>query len=384
MLRRAAALAAALLLMLQTVSVPGAAAGSVYFTVVNETVLELSSATMPFWSGGYLYVSSYMFSSRDSVKELGLYYSYNSTKKMVVLYTSAHSLIFNMNDDTVIDGVGGSYYPPAVSRNGSIFLPVSVVADFFGMTYSNTRVSRGYVIRLRNSNSVLSDSMFIDAAASQLNARYAQYLKSLEPQSGGSSATVQPALPPAETGTETETDIPGKTVYLCFRVGDAQRTAAMLDLLRGSGYAAFYVTEQQIRENGGLIRRMIASGQAVGLIADGASRKQSVADQLSAANQALSEAANARTRLCYVENAGESGRAAAAAAGYSCLIPDINRGTYGLRNESNASYLLSQIEKRRGAVSVWCGDQATPEGLRIFLAAARKAGDRMLGATELS
>ena len=32
-----------------------------YFTAVNKSVLELSDATMPFWSDGYLYVPSTIF-----------------------------------------------------------------------------------------------------------------------------------------------------------------------------------------------------------------------------------------------------------------------------------------------------------------------------------
>ena len=50
------------------------AAGTVYFTAVNETVLELSDANMPFWSNGYIYVSSNMFAD----KELGISYSNNT------------------------------------------------------------------------------------------------------------------------------------------------------------------------------------------------------------------------------------------------------------------------------------------------------------------
>ena len=58
----AALFCAALMLQL---AVPAAAAGSVYFTAVNKNVLKLSDATMPFWSGGYLYVPSSIFTGAN-------------------------------------------------------------------------------------------------------------------------------------------------------------------------------------------------------------------------------------------------------------------------------------------------------------------------------
>ena len=71
-----AALACAALLI--QLSVPAGAAGTVYFTAVNMNVLELSDATMPFWSDGYLYVPGSVFSGYS--KDLGVSYSYNAAK----------------------------------------------------------------------------------------------------------------------------------------------------------------------------------------------------------------------------------------------------------------------------------------------------------------
>ena len=54
MKKRGAALLFCLLLVLQ-LAVPVRAAGSVYFVAAEASVLPLTDATMPFWSGGYLY-----------------------------------------------------------------------------------------------------------------------------------------------------------------------------------------------------------------------------------------------------------------------------------------------------------------------------------------
>ena len=50
---------------LALLAVPSAAARTVYFTAVNENVLELKDETMPFWSGQYLYVDGSIFVSED-------------------------------------------------------------------------------------------------------------------------------------------------------------------------------------------------------------------------------------------------------------------------------------------------------------------------------
>lgn len=55
MRRKLLAVLACVVLAVQ-LAAPAGAAKTVYFTAVNMSVLELSDATMPFWSDGYLYV----------------------------------------------------------------------------------------------------------------------------------------------------------------------------------------------------------------------------------------------------------------------------------------------------------------------------------------
>jgi len=370
MKRRAFAFLCAVLLAAQLAGVPARAASTVYFTAVNETILELSDATMPFWSGGYLFVSSNLFSN----KELGLYYSYNTAKKIAVVYTNIHALIFNLNDDTVIDGQSNGYYPPAILKNSNVFLPVSLVASFFGLTYTSKKVEHGYLIRVRSDSSVLSDSAFLDAGGSVLASRYSQYLKAAEGTPGGTAGS--------GTGQTTVPEVGNQQIYLCFRAGDdAQRTGQLLDTLDAAGaFATVYLTVRQIRDDGDLARRLTATGHAVGLVADAAAG--AVTEQLRAANAALCQATGEKTRLCFVQNGKEADLAAASGAGYCCLVPDLDRSAYGLRSVSNANYLLSRIGARRGAVSVWLDAQLTVSGLRSFLSSAAAAGDILRRMTE--
>jgi peptidoglycan/xylan/chitin deacetylase (PgdA/CDA1 family) len=369
MKKRILAFLCAVLMIAQASSLPVQAAETVYFTAVNETILELSDTTMPFWSGGYLYVATNLFSNR----ELGLYYSYNAAKKTVVVYTTSRALIFDLDAGTVADGLKNVYYPPAVVKGSVIFLPVGLLSSFFDLTYTNKRVEHGYLIRLRSASSSLSDSMFLDAGAFQLESRYNQYQAS-QLTTNPAPVTDTPAAP-AETGRQT--------IYLCFQITDIEQTSALLDVLTAqSAHAAFYATAQQIRSGGDLMRHLAAAGQSVGLMADAGNPDATMAEQLQAGNAALQAATGMKTRLCMIENADEAALSDATAAGYSCLSPDLDRSAYGLQSTSNANYLLSRVSARRGAVSVWLGDQTNTAGLRAFLSAAREEDDTFRGITE--
>ena len=84
MRRKLAALLLCLLLVFQLSPVPSGAAETVYFTAVNKNVLTLSDDTMPFWSGGYLYVPSTIFTGVG--RDLGVSYYPNIAKQTVLLY----------------------------------------------------------------------------------------------------------------------------------------------------------------------------------------------------------------------------------------------------------------------------------------------------------
>jgi hypothetical protein len=371
--KKVAALVCAVVMLLTLLPVPAGAAETVYFTSVNETISELSDATMPFWSGGYLYVASTMFSTR----ELGLYYSDNTAKQKVTLYTNSRALIFDLSNGTVMDGQNNDYYPGAIVRGSVKFLPVSMIAGFFGLTYTNRKVEHGYLVRVRSSASVLSDAALLDAGASLMAIRYSDYIRGKEAPSGSGSTTGSGGVT-ADTPETTR-----QQIELCFRADDAQLTAKLLDALDSyRAGATFYVTERLIRENGDLVRRITASGYSLGLCVD-AALEVPVSDQLRTANAALWDAAGCKTRLCMIEGGKDADRLQAEKTGYCCLIPGIDRSAYGLRSISNANYLLTRVNTRGGTVSVWLSDAVNVAGLKAFVSAAKTAGDRFYGKTEL-
>ena len=373
MKRKLAALLLCLLLVFQMAAVPSEAAGTVYFTAVNKNVLALSDATMPFWSGGYLYVPSTIFTGVG--RDLGVSYYPNIAKQTVLLYvddTIYSSLVFDLNKDYAIDNEGNMYFQKPIQRGGVIFLPISLIARCFGLLYSTVEVDRGYLVWVRNTDMDMEERYFADAARSRMDYEYNQYLRS-------QSAVVEEGT----TADETEPPaVTGQRIYLSVEASDPAAVSSLLDTLdRYDAQAAFYCTEEFLEESGDLLRRMSATGQAIGLIAD-AGDPRPVAEQLEAGNRLLSQAASVKTRLAWIRDGDSEAAAEAETAGFCCLTPDLDRAAYPLSSTGAADTLFQRVTSRSGAVTVWLGDGANATGLGTFLAAAEAADDRCLAMTE--
>ena len=372
MRRKLAALLLCLLLVFQMSAVPSEAAGTVYFTAVNKNVLSLSDATMPFWSGGYLYVPSTIFTGVG--RDLGVSYYPNIAKQTVLLYvddTIYSSLVFDLNKDYAIDNEGNMYFQKPIQRGGVIFLPISLIARCFGLLYSTVEVDRGYLVWVRNPDMDMEERYFADAARSRMDYEYSQYLRN---QGTAAEETVPEQSEPSV--------VTGQRIYLSMEAAESAAVSSLLDTLdRYDAQAAFYCTAGFLEEAGDLLRRMSAAGQAIGLIADAADDRP-VTEQLEAGNRLLSQAASVKTRLAWIRNATAEAVAEAEAAGFCCLTPDLDRSAYPLSSTGAADTLFQRVTSRSGAVTVWLGDGANAAGLGSFLSAAEAADARCLAMTE--
>ncbi|MDD3347449.1 polysaccharide deacetylase family protein [Oscillibacter sp.] len=376
MKKRAAALLLCLLVIVQLAAPPARAASSVYFVAVGSNVLPMTDATMPFWSGGYLYVSSSMFTGMVW-NSLGISHVPANAKQPLILYNEEdRPLMFDLSKTYAQDTDGNTYYPGAVRRNGNVFVPVSLVASFFGLQYSLIpNVEHGYLVWLRQPGYGLSDEDFADAATYPMATCYTQYLKSRQPTGSTQTPTVEK---PAET---PEVTTGGKSLYLCMEAGS--QTGELLDVLdRYAARAAFFCSPEFLETQGDLLRRMAATGQMIGLVIDAADKRETVEEQLRAGNEALWRATFQKSRLVYIKNGDAAAVQTAEDAGFRCLHPDLDRSDYDLRSVSQAESLLKRVSERRGNVTLWLGERFNAVGARALVAAAGEAGDRCLPFTE--
>lgn len=382
MKKRLAAGLLCLLMILRLGPLPPARAaeGAVCFMAAGDSILPLSDATMPFWSNGFLYVDSAVLTSGVARSALRVSRTFNNNDTQLILYGGGQSLWFEKGADHGYDLSGGTYTPGCLVQNGEVFVPVSVVAQFFGLLCSVTDVRlqsggrqvRGNLVWIRQPGSILSDQEFYSAATFAIASRYENYLQNKEDQNSASDGDMP-------NGTEIE----GRSVYLCLEAGE--QTASLLDTLDSCRVqAAFFCGLEFLESQGDLLRRMAATGQSVGILADAGDPERSVEEQLEAGNRALERATCGMTRLALIQNGGEESRQAARAMGFRCLEPDLDRGKHNLQTASNASSLLRQISAAQGNMSVWLADRASPAGLRAFLTAAGEMEGRCLAWTETS
>lgn len=368
--RRWAALALCLLLALLTAAPAAGASESAYFVALGNEVLPLSDETMPFWSGGYLYIAASAFGS-SARKNVGV--SYTGSSQRAILYSGGdRSLIFDLEKSYAQDSAGNVSYPGALRRGGTIYVPAYLVAKYFDLVYSVMEVENGHLVWIHKSSFNMTDKQFANAAAYPCAASYAEYLKKKK----------TPQEESAAEGT-AGTEIDGKSVYLCIEAGD--NAADLLDALDDyEAQAAFFCSPEFMESQGGLLWRMTATGQSIGILADAADPERTVSQQLEAGNQALRQATCGGTRLTVIRNGEDEDLQAAQAVGYRCVEPLLDRTDYELKSASNARNLLQKVSSSRGNVSVWLGERVSGPGLRAFLNAIEDADGRCLALTETS
>lgn len=220
---------------------------TVYFTAVNDQLLpDLSDETMPFWSGGRLYIPSTVITGTD----LGLFYSRSRDKSTAVVYRQGSALTFNFAAGTVADQNDRQYGGPAIVRSDVVFLPLDLLTQFFSLDYSYTRVTYGYLVRVKSDTVVLSDAKFIDAAAMSMEQRYNEYMKT-------HSESNDPGNTP-DQNTDGDRDL----VCLALRVTDEESANALLDTLASNNATAtFLFSEEQLSSLGDLLRRVVHQRQ---------------------------------------------------------------------------------------------------------------------------
>lgn len=156
-------------LLLFQLAFPAKAAGSVYFVAAEESVLPVTDATMPFWANGYLYVPASVFTN------LGISVINNTAKKMTVLEKDRRAMLFDWAKGTAQDSSGSLFTPGVIQSGGLVFVPASTVANFFGLQYSVTDVTNGYLVWLRSPDFGMSAKDFANAATYNMEERYNAY-----------------------------------------------------------------------------------------------------------------------------------------------------------------------------------------------------------------
>jgi hypothetical protein len=325
------------------------AAGTVYFSAINNTVLPLSDATMPVYIGGQLYLP-YSFFSSD---ELGVF-SNSGTDKAIVYASSQKKLTFLVNTGEVFDQDGFQHERYSAKRyNGIIYVPVELICDFFGLASSDIPAEPANIIRVRTLSNSINDKTFphVESIRNQLQAVYEKY-------TGIPSVSAPPS--PSVSAEPTYRDV---SVYLSFFQLSGGKFKGILNTLSLTSYkACFFVSADEVKENADLLRRANGKGHMIGIrLIDG------TYDEYQFASALLFEAAQVRTVL--VASLGDSAQAAEDMAKAENLVFWQPTRSYGADAKLSAAGLTDKLSKLGGtreSLFFGCGDK-TAAVLPAFL-----------------
>ena len=273
-------------------------AADICFTAIDESVLKLTNESMPVWSGGKLYAPYTTFNELDNgISKWGLQVSYSKNSNKVTVFDTRRFLEFDLKTGTCWDDLTGiAYSGGAIVRGGRPYLPVGIVCEHFGMTYSYREISQGHLLRIMTDKVVISDSRFPDAADNVLNHRLKEYNQTQAGSnpSGGAAIPQNPSqnLPP-ENDQNVDT-------YLAFRCDESEYLEAVLsimDSMREKGI--FFLSQELIETRGDLVMRILGSGNSVGLLAQGESVEQT-RTLLAEGRKALAEQVFFTTNVAFV------------------------------------------------------------------------------------
>lgn len=270
MKRRIIAALCAIALLATLLCTPGAATQNVCFTAVNDSLLELQSGAMPAWINGLLYVPGTVFDRSVTKVDLGMQYTYSRNSNTVTLYNLRQMLVFDLAKGNSYDQISGKVMSArAVNRNGRIYLPVVAVCDFFDLDHHYTQTRSGYLLRIRNDAAWLSNETFQDAASTEMANQLQRYLDSLKPVDPPAPPTSPaPPTPPVESPDDvTQPENPRVQVCIGVRCTTGEGLRTILDAMDRAGWrGAFFFEPDIIAEQDDLVRRVVGSGHAVGLL----------------------------------------------------------------------------------------------------------------------
>lgn len=303
------------------------ATGEIIFTSVNDQLLELTAGTMPVRKNGTIYVPYKVFTSEPNGRSpFDVTAAHNSTTQTLVLYNLDHTLTFQIAHGYAYDEKMNSYSQPAYYINGTVYVPVPLVANKFGLSYSFIP-SSATILRITNSKANLSDDTFAYVAEidNALERKIQEYKNSLNPSKNNSSGNTQPATENKDNeNTDSKEEIRPSAVYLTFEGALGSNTSAILNALdHYSRRATFFVDTENLNAQGDLIRRIAGEGHSLGLCVSmghiGSPKELTKA--LNQANGILSENCGLTTRLVRIsggskDQLGTDYRDALIAAGY--------------------------------------------------------------------
>ena len=310
-------LALLILTCLFPATLEAAAQTDLVYLFINDTLIQsLTASNMPLRINNSMYIS---YRHLNRIKPLK--YFYDEDIRILKVYTSDGSLIFDISNSITYDQDGRIYSYLAAVRGGVLFVPIEFICRFFGVSYDQFSSEFGPVIRINSTLSLRDDDELIAANRENMQILYNDFYPApYEP------VTPQPVEPPVEE--DPQEDIRPRTIYTMVCGPLNEYSSALLSALDSYHMpTAFFLTAEGLQTQGDQLRRLVSSGHSLGLYVSAADP----VGEAEALNALLSSMIFRKTRLVCIREGSkaltQAQREALTAAGYRIWDGMMDPGT---------------------------------------------------------
>ncbi len=352
------------------------AADQLYFVAVNDKMLEYSPDTQPIKSRGTMYVPYTVFLSEfNGGVNLGVFYGRDKQRNTLSFYAKqTPTLTFDYGAGITYDTTDTVFNFRAIVRNGTVYLPAWAVSDYFGLECTYSATEFGDLVRIKRADDYyLSDQFFLSSATDKFREQRKQFDRD---QLG------EPVVPtPVPTPSPVPTTPDGQrqvSVCFAFRCDSGMGPSDLLDLLGTYGQTALFLFHpDDLARWDDHIRRLLAEGHRVGLIVNGETAEECVA-QAEQGNRLLGHIARTTTDFLLVEGSDPL-RQELSLLGWACWNGNVDGiPAQGVRSTTLSSNLLNRIESRRSYARVLMNDSTTASQALSLLLPKLRGGAYLL------
>ena len=283
MKKRLLACTLALALLLGLMTGAAGAADDLFFVAVNDSIPLTITGAKPYYAATGLYVPYTVFDAAPG----GVAQAYNAEEQTLVLFTRAKRLVFDIGRDQMTDENGNASSVLTIYKSGLLYVPLSVCAGHFGLSYSMLTSRSGCpVLRFTTGSEIYDDEMFLQKAENLISYRIQTHEQEQTP--GSPQPDPRPQTP--------EEDEPQELVPVYLAITNAAQAADALSALQARGlHAAFFLTAAELEADPLLACRILAAGHTLGLTVS--EDETDVQQALHAANDALCAVVHTKTVL---------------------------------------------------------------------------------------
>ncbi|MEA4823853.1 MAG: stalk domain-containing protein [Clostridiaceae bacterium] len=267
---------------------------TVYYTVVNDAMLDLSYSTMPIMRDGRIYVPYSLFVTYFDVKS-----SYSAADQVLFLSTSAKLVKFDLQRGIAYDRNQNEIRQAAILSKGQVFIPAEFTANYFGLSFY--LLSDASIVRLSDARATYPDAFLAGQFSAKMESMLAALLAGDTASSLASSEATTLATSTVATGTalpvDTTTSLrPTSYIDLSFAVRDTAALPYLLDWLEANRVTARFFVDAAIDVDS--LTSIYVAGHAIGVLSS-AEDTDTRLGEASAVNDRIFRILRQKTHILY-------------------------------------------------------------------------------------